>query len=663
MGRTAGHIILTLLFGFGELAFISDNIVFDKVNTVTTTRSKWLVTFIIDLKPFEGFLNRISHDMVKSSALAQTVLRRYEQPGKEHFYNTFANLEQEFNLLMDMHRSITDTFDDFKTLHRHKRSVLPFIGSAMSFLFGTLTEDDINLIKGNVRTLAQNQKKISHILTENLSILNITRLEVSQNRDAINKLSRGLQDLDIRLVNITEAIEKQIIDLENFVQIYIQLDLITGDLKQLIQRGFFYLEHIKDQLSMLSLGHLSPSTITPNNLQGLLIEIKDKLPKYLELTNDPKENLWFFYRFLTCSTILYDSRILVVISIPLLDSNNKFEIYQAFNLPMPMQKNHTSIGMVAKYDLDVEYFAVNAERSKYVLLKQQEIQSCTNTFTKFCKIISPVYPINLSKNCITSLFLKKRNDIDKYCRVVVEPNSVLPMASYISSGSWLVTTNTPLRFAIVCEKYKQKSTFTKIINPPLNILALNETCTATNDYLTLLPFYSRQSSYTLEDDPFTKVIQNYNLTMRKLWKPFHDSLPKFNLTELPKELKNIKEIPMDNLIYQLKNLQTIQEDSSFPNWVYNVIYLVISLLLGIVIFILCKYRKKLPCSVKRGSGCKMQNVAPKYDRVSKLVSAKTEGDVNTSRDVPSAPMLDNSKEEVANNLYPLLKLAEQTVRI
>ncbi|CAC5415478.1 unnamed protein product [Mytilus coruscus] len=407
-------------FGFGELAFISDNIVFDKVNTVTTTRSKWLVTFIIDLKPFEGFLNRISHDMVKSSALAQTVLRRYEQPGKEHFYNTFSNLEQEFNLLMDMHRSITDSFDDFKTLHRHRRSVLPFIGSAMSFLFGTLTEDDINLIKGNVRTLAQNQKKISHILTENLSILNITRLEVSQNRDAINKLSRGLQDLDIRLVNITEAIEKQIIDLENFVQIYIQLDLITGDLKQLIQRGFFYLEHIKDQLSMLSLGHLSPSTITPNNLQGLLIEIKDKLPKYLELTNDPKENLWFFYRFLTCSTILYDSRILVVISIPLLDSNNKFEIYQAFNLPMPMQKNHTNI-------------------------------------------------------------------------------------------------------------------------------ALNETCTATNDYLTLLPFYSRQSSYTLEDDPFTKVIQNYNLTMRKLWKPFHDSLPKFNLTELPKELKNIKEIPMDNL--------------------------------------------------------------------------------------------------------------------
>ncbi|CAC5412852.1 unnamed protein product [Mytilus coruscus] len=316
-------------------------------------------------------------------------------------------------------------------------------------------------------------------------------------------------------------------------------------------------------------------------------------------------------------------------------------------------KNVTIISYGAKYDLDVEYFVVNAERSKYVLLKQQEIQACTNTFTKFCKIISPVYP----------LFLKKRHDIDKYCRVVVEPNSVLPMASYISSGSWLVTTNTPLHFAIVCEKHKHKTTFTTIVNPPLNILALNETCTATNDYLTLLPFYSRQSTYTLADDPFTKVIQNSNLTMRKLWKPFHDSLPKFNLTELPKELKNIKEIPMDNLIYRLKKLQTIQEDSSFPNWVYNIIYLVISLSLGFIIFILCKYRKRLPSSAKRGSDCKIQNVALQWDKVSQLVSAKTEGDVNTSRDVPSVPMLDNSKDEEAYHIYPLLKLAEQTLRV
>lgn len=116
--------------------------------------------------------------------------------------------------------------------------------------------------------------------------------------------------------------------------------------------------------------------------------------------------------------------------------------------------------------------------------------------------------------------------------------------------------------------------------PPLSILMLNETCTATNDYLTLLPFYNKEISYSIVDDSFTKLLCNYNITSRKLWKPFHYSLPKFNLTELPKELKDIKIIPMDNLINRLHNLQRINVSPEFPNWVYSLIYFVIALLLG-----------------------------------------------------------------------------------
>lgn len=560
---------------------------------------------------------------------------------------------------MVMQNSILDTFKDYQTLHRQKRSVLPIIGKAMNFLFGTITESDLSSIKNNIRTLSENQKQISHVLAENLSILNVTRLEVSQNRQAINTLTKGLHSIDLKLDNITEAIEGQLKELETFVQLYVQLDLITGELRLLIQKAMFYAEHIKSQLNMLSLGHLSPSTITPGNLKVLLNEIKDNLPKYLELTEDPNKNLWFFYRFLTCTTVLHDSQILVIISVPLLDSNNKFEVYKAYNLPTPMHKNRTKLlSMVAKYDLDVEYFAVNAERSKYVLFREEEIHKCVNPFTKFCKIISPVYPINLSKSCIISLFMKRPEDIDRYCRVLVEPSSILPMANYISSGSWLVTTDSPLDFAIACHGSKYKNTFNKRIYPPLSILMLNETCTATNDYLTLLPFYNKESSYSIVDDSFTKLLHNYNITSRKLWKPFHNSLPKFNLTELPKELKDIKIIPMDNLINRLQNLQRIDVSSKFPNWVYSLIYFVIALLVGVAIFICCKCRKRLrlPCSAKREGGERKNDFAPKYGVLGQLVSAKTEGDVTTNRDVASAPMLGNPKDEIQNNVYPVLKL-------
>lgn len=145
---------------------------------------------------------------------------------------------------MVMQNYILDTFKDYKTLHRQKRSVLPITGKAMNFLFGTITESDLSSIKNNVRTLSENQKQISHILAENISILNVTRLEVSQNRQAINKLTKDVHSIDLKLKNITETIEEQVKVLEKFVQLNVQLDLITGELRLLIQKAMFYIEHI-----------------------------------------------------------------------------------------------------------------------------------------------------------------------------------------------------------------------------------------------------------------------------------------------------------------------------------------------------------------------------------------------------------------------------------
>ena len=52
-----------------------------------------------------------------------------------------------------------------------------------------------------------------------------------------------------------------------------------------------YLDHIQLQLNMLSLGHLSPSVITPRGLKKLLTEIKGHLPEFLSLPYDPREKI------------------------------------------------------------------------------------------------------------------------------------------------------------------------------------------------------------------------------------------------------------------------------------------------------------------------------------------------------------------------------------
>ena len=85
-----------------------------------------------------------------------------------------------------------------------------------------------------------------------------------------------------------------------------------------------YLEHSQLQLEMFSLGHLSPSVITAQSLKRLLLEMKSKLPHHLTLPNDPDRKLWKYYQSLTCTTILDTGMFLVVVSVPLLDRDNKF---------------------------------------------------------------------------------------------------------------------------------------------------------------------------------------------------------------------------------------------------------------------------------------------------------------------------------------------------
>ena len=92
------------------------------------------------------------------------------------------------------------------------------------------------------------------------------------------------------------------------------------------------MEHIKLQLNMLSLGHLSPAVITPRGLKKLLVEIESHLPEFLKLQYDPKGKIWKFYQTLNCSTVLDEARFLVIVSIPLLHKFNKFEIYDVFNM-------------------------------------------------------------------------------------------------------------------------------------------------------------------------------------------------------------------------------------------------------------------------------------------------------------------------------------------
>ena len=70
----------------------------------------------------------------------------------------------------------------------HRRSLLPFLGDALSWLTGTATTKDIHSIKTWINQLIATQTSQCNTLVHIVSILNITRYATQVNRHSINTL-------------------------------------------------------------------------------------------------------------------------------------------------------------------------------------------------------------------------------------------------------------------------------------------------------------------------------------------------------------------------------------------------------------------------------------------------------------------------------------------
>ena len=91
---------------------------------------------------------------------------------------------------------------------------------------------------------------------------------------------------------------------------------------------------IREYLNIHSTGRLNPNIIDPIHLRQELIKINKQLPTQLSLPENPRTNIWHYYKFLTVTPISYDNKIILMIKIPLVDLNSSMTLYKIYNLPI-----------------------------------------------------------------------------------------------------------------------------------------------------------------------------------------------------------------------------------------------------------------------------------------------------------------------------------------
>ena len=98
---------------------------------------------------------------------------------------------------------LREELDEIHSMHRSKRSLIPIVGKALSFLFGTLSESDIDSIRRNVGRLAAAQRKLIHVVEGSLTILKTTQGQTINNSRTINDFIDNLASLEVASQNLT----------------------------------------------------------------------------------------------------------------------------------------------------------------------------------------------------------------------------------------------------------------------------------------------------------------------------------------------------------------------------------------------------------------------------------------------------------------------------
>ena len=143
--------LFTLLSELTQALIVCENVAFHMINEIALTRSKWLTTFVIDLKPYENFLTKLSNDLDKARTAAHTNDQFYEDPSKQDFRSVIVGLRAEVATLQKDQMNLVESYIDLHAIHtRIQRSLIPVIGKGLSFLFGTTTEADLKVIHNNV---------------------------------------------------------------------------------------------------------------------------------------------------------------------------------------------------------------------------------------------------------------------------------------------------------------------------------------------------------------------------------------------------------------------------------------------------------------------------------------------------------------------------------
>ena len=216
---------------------LGESVIFQPVLQAYPTCHSWIITAHVSLGNLECHWKAFNRQLPRTRQLLHSLdqqpsvqtqllsMLQVELSNIEHIYNSGkTTIISAIKLLQS-----NPSFDGQSQPHTHcRRSLLPFLGYALSWLTGTATTKDINSIKTWINQLITTQSS-KETLVHIISILNVTRYATQVNRHSINTLmdvARATSHNFNNLYNLTTSLTTSI----NFHQLVLHIRSVFANL-------------------------------------------------------------------------------------------------------------------------------------------------------------------------------------------------------------------------------------------------------------------------------------------------------------------------------------------------------------------------------------------------------------------------------------------------
>ena len=351
---------------------LGESVIFQPVLQAYLTQHSWIITAHVSLGYLEHHWITFNRQFDRTHQLLWSLDQHPSAPTQ-----LLSTLQVELSNIKDIYNSGKTTITSaIKLLQSNqpqthiccKRSLLPFLGDALSWLTGTATTKDIHSIKTRINQLIATQESQQETIVHIISTLNITRYATQVNRcgikalmDAIRATSRDTNNL----YNLTTSLATSI----NFHQLILHIRSVFASLHDSLNYIRTVSTHTMDYIDTATSGIPSPHMLPVMDLQRMLKHIAETLPPTLHLPILP-EDTQHFYRYLHTLILIKNKQFLLLIDRPIQDRSRQITIHEILTLDIP-HGNYS-----AHYDVDTKYLGVTKDATMAVQLSTTQFQAC-----------------------------------------------------------------------------------------------------------------------------------------------------------------------------------------------------------------------------------------------------------------------------------------------